>query len=352
MSYRFGFPRHSTEASYMVRSPGGRSRGKRNSRTSQDDWKARPLRAQPASITALNIVAIVYIGHHLPAEPSRPASPTPSARKRRMHSDPTSPIGIFDSGVGGLTVARAVMERLPCENIVYFGDTARVPYGVKSPETVARYASEITRFLLARQVKLLIIACNTMAAVALQPVLDISPVPVLEVIDAGARNAVASTRNRRIGIIGTPSTINSQAYLKAIRRHDSGEMFITSRACPLFVPLVEEGWLEHPVTRLTAQEYLAPLLTQDIDTLVLGCTHYPLLKPLLQSVVGPDVALLDSAEAIALRTAAILREKRLGNPQRCAPRHVFHVTDVPHRFQEIGARFLGQVLADVRREEL
>lgn len=269
-----------------------------------------------------------------------------------MHSDPSSPIGIFDSGVGGLTVARAVMERLPCENIVYFGDTARVPYGVKSTEIVTRYASEITRFLLAKQVKLLIIACNTMAAVALPAVLDLSPVPVLEVIDAGARNAVARTRNRRVGIIATPSTINSQAYIQAIRRHDAGEMFITSKACPLFVPLVEEGWLDHPVTRLTAKEYLAPLLAQDIDTLVLGCTHYPLLKPLLQSVVGPDVALLDSAEAISLRTAAILGKMGLENPQGCDPRHVFHVTDVPHRFKEIGERFLGRALTDVRREEL
>lgn len=269
-----------------------------------------------------------------------------------MHSDPTSPIGIFDSGVGGLTVARAVMERLPREDIVYFGDTARVPYGVKSREIVARYAGEITRFLLDKQVKLLIIACNTMAAVALQSVLDLSPVPVLEVIDAGARNAVARTRSRRIGIIATPSTIDSEAYLQAIRRHDSGEMFITSRACPLFVPLVEEGWLDHPVTRLTAQEYLAPLLASGIDTLVLGCTHYPLLKPLLQSVVGPEVALLDSAESIAERTAAIMKEMNLENPQQCAPKHVFHVTDVPHRFQEIGERFLGRPLTDVRREIL
>ncbi len=269
-----------------------------------------------------------------------------------MHKNPSSPIGIFDSGVGGLTVARAVMELLPNEDIVYFGDTARVPYGVKSSETVARYATEITRFLLAKNVKMLIIACNTMAAVALQPVLALSPVPVLEVIDAGAATAVARTRNRRIGIIATPSTIASQAYLHALRRHDADDMFVTARACPLFVPLVEEGWLDHPVTRLTAQEYLAPLLAQNIDTLVLGCTHYPLLKPLLQSVVGPDVALVDSAQAISLRTAAILKGKGLDNPQRCAPGHVFHVTDVPHRFQEIGERFLGRALTDVRREEL
>lgn len=269
-----------------------------------------------------------------------------------MTISPSSPIGIFDSGVGGLTVARAVMERLPHENIVYFGDTARVPYGVKSRETVARFAQQIARFLLERQVKMLIIACNTMAAVAYDAVRELSPVPVLEVIDAGARTAVAHTKNRRIGIIATPSTIASGAYLAAIQRHDLNGMFLTTQACPLFVPLVEEGWVDHPVTRLTAFEYLTPMLAQNIDTLVLGCTHYPLLKPLLSSVLGPGVQLVDSAEAISLRVAALLKEMNLQNPQENAPQHVFHVTDVPHRFQEIGERFLGRALGTVRLESL
>ena len=269
-----------------------------------------------------------------------------------MHLDPASPIGIFDSGVGGLTVARAVMERLPRENIIYFGDTARVPYGVKSPETVARYAVEITRFLLGKQVKLLIIACNTMAAVALQPVLDLSPVPVLEVIDAGARGAVARSRGKRIGIIATPSTIASQAYPTAIRRYDGGESFIAAKACPLLVPLVEEGWLDHPVTRLTAQEYLGPLLAQNLDTLVLGCTHYPLLKPLLQDVAGPSVVLVDSAEAVSARAQAMLGEMGLENPGGREPSQVFYVTDVPLRFQEVGERFLGRTLGTVILERL
>ena len=169
-----------------------------------------------------------------------------------MSLNPSSPIGIFDSGVGGITVARAVMERLPRESIVYFGDTARVPYGVKSPDTVAKFAEQIARFLLDKQVKMLIIACNTMAAVAYDAVRAFSPVPVLEVIDAGARTAVARTRSRRIAVIATPSTIASGAYLSAIQRHDGSGMFIAAQACPLFVPLVEEGWLDHPVTRLTA----------------------------------------------------------------------------------------------------
>ncbi len=263
-----------------------------------------------------------------------------------MNIDPKSPIGVFDSGVGGLTVVRALMERLPFENIIYFGDTARVPYGVKSVETIAHYTTQIAQFLLQKDVKLLIIACNTMAAVAAQMVKDLSAVPVLDVIDAGAVGAVAASQSRRIGVIGTPTTINSNAYARAIHEYDA-DMRIYSQACPLFVPLVEEGWLEHEVTRLTAQEYLRPVLAQDIDTMVLGCTHYPLLKPLLQEVSGEDVQLVDSAEAMAEQTAALLAERQLANAQRSMPSYEFYVTDVPLRFQTIGERFLGRSLANV-----
>ena len=259
---------------------------------------------------------------------------------------PSRPIGVFDSGVGGLTVVRALMERLPFENIIYFGDTARVPYGVKSVETIAHYTTQIAEFLLEKQVKVLIIACNTMAAVSAQVVRDLSPVPVLDVIDAGALGAAQATRNNHVGIIGTPTTINSNAYAQAVHQHNP-EVRLYSQSCPLFVPLVEEGWLDHPVTRLTAQEYLKPVLAQDIDTLVLGCTHYPLLKPLLQDVAGPEVTLIDSAQAMAERTAALLKEKQLGNPSRSAPRYEFYVTDVPVRFQTIGERFLGRSLSNV-----
>jgi glutamate racemase len=264
-----------------------------------------------------------------------------------MKFNPSHPIGVFDSGVGGLTVVRALMERLPFEDIIYFGDTARVPYGIKSVETIAHYAREITEFLLKQEVKLLIIACNTMAAVAYQVVDDLSPVPVLDVIDAGARSAAASTREKYVGVIGTPATINSNAYARAIHRHDA-EIRIFSQACPLFVPLVEEGWLDHQVTRLTAQDYLKPVLCHNIDTLVLGCTHYPLLKPLLQEVAGSHISLVDSAEAMADQTADVLNEKSLSNPQRNAPGYSFYVTDVPLRFQGIGERFLGRALSNVR----
>ncbi|MCS6785643.1 MAG: glutamate racemase [Thiobacillaceae bacterium] len=260
--------------------------------------------------------------------------------------DPRSPIGVFDSGIGGLTVVRALMERLPFESILYFGDTARVPYGVKSVETIAHYTTQITEFLLERRVKLLIIACNTMAAVAADVVRSLSPTPVLDVIEAGAAAAVAASRSRRIGVIGTPTTINSNAYGRAIHAL-APDARLTSQACALFVPLVEEGWLDHPVTRLTAQEYLRPVLAERIDTLVLGCTHYPLLKPLLQEVAGAQVTLVDSAEAMAERTAGLLSELDLHNPTREPPEYRYFVTDVPLRFQTIGERFLGRTLHNV-----
>ncbi len=259
---------------------------------------------------------------------------------------PEFPIGVFDSGVGGLTVVHALRRQLPRENIFYFGDTARVPYGVKSEETIARFATQIVEFLLEKRVKILIVACNTMAAVASQVIREMSSVPVLDVIEAGARGAAEKTRSRFVGVIGTLATVASGAYDEAIRRHDAS-IQVRSRACPLFVPLVEEGWLDHVVTRITAEEYLRPLCGEGIDTLVLGCTHYPLLKPLLREVVGTDVRLVDSAEAIASQAAALLRAEDLANTQTGTPDYRFFVTDVPQRFQEVGGRFLGRALENV-----
>jgi len=263
-----------------------------------------------------------------------------------MMNNPSGPIGVFDSGIGGLTVVRALMEELPSENIVYFGDTARVPYGVKSVETITRYATEITAFLLTKNVKALIVACNTMAAVASQAIENLSPVPVLGVVDAGAKRAVFETQNKRVGVIGTPATINSDAYPNAISKYDP-DIKVFSQPCPLFVPLVEEGWLDHQVTRLTAQEYLGPLMTRDIDTLVLGCTHYPLLKPLLREVLGNRIRLVDSAETIGKQTRELFGEKDLQNRQGKLPEYRFYVTDAPERFREVGERFLGQALSKV-----
>ena len=263
-----------------------------------------------------------------------------------MNTKTNNAIGVFDSGIGGLTVVRSLMERLPFENIIYFGDTARVPYGIKSVETINRYAAQITEFLIKKDVKLLIVACNTMAAVAYQSIIDLSPVPVLEVIDASARIAIQNTRNKSIGVIGTPATINSNAYARAIHLLNK-EAKVFSQACPLFVPLVEEGWFDHPATKLIAQEYLKPVIDEQIDTLVLGCTHYPLLKPLLQDILGPEVTLIDSAEAMADIAADLINKQNMGNQTFSPPDYTFYVSDLPYRFQTIGERFLGRTLGRV-----
>jgi glutamate racemase len=261
-----------------------------------------------------------------------------------MNPAATAPIGVFDSGVGGLTVARAIMARLPSERIFYFGDTARVPYGVKSVETIAQYAREIATFLLAKNVKLLVVACNTMAAVALREIEDLSPVPVMDVLSASATAAARDSAAGRIGVIGTLATVSSGAYDAAIHRARPGAR-VSARACPLFVPLVEEGWLDHRVTRLVANEYLAPLQREGVDTLVLGCTHYPLLRPVLQDAMGAAVRLVDSAEAVADQARVLLNERGLAARESTAPPHEYFVTDVPQRFQEIGGRFLGRAIS-------
>lgn len=260
-----------------------------------------------------------------------------------MTTQATYPIGVFDSGVGGLTVVRALMERLPFENIIYFGDTARVPYGVKSKQTIEHFTLEITQFLLRQPVKLLIIACNTIAAVAADKVRSTSDVPVLDVITAGAKVAVATSKTQSIGVIGTPTTINSNAYAQHIHTLNP-HAHVYSQACPLFVPLVEEGWLNHPVTRLTAEEYLQSVFVESIDTLVLGCTHYPLLKPLLLDVVQNKLMLIDSAQSIAEEAATTLEKLALLNPQRHPPDYRCYVTDTPLKFRTVGERFLGRTL--------
>jgi glutamate racemase len=259
---------------------------------------------------------------------------------------PERAIGIFDSGVGGLTVLRELRRQLPQEELVYLGDTARVPYGTKSPQTVARYAREAARFLVGQRVKLLVVACNTASAVALQDLAAIHHLPVVGVIEPGARRALERSRTGRIGVIGTEGTIRSRAYEQALRAGNPNvEVWVAP--CPLFVPLAEEGWAEHPVARLAAAEYLAPLLRQGIDTLVLGCTHYPLLKRTLQEVVGPAVELIDSAEETAKSVATLLAaqelERHAGPP--ASPR--FFVTDLPDRFERVGGAFLGAPLAGV-----
>lgn len=266
-----------------------------------------------------------------------------------MASSDSRPIGVFDSGIGGLTVVRALMERLPLENIIYFGDTARVPYGVKSVDTIGHFTGQITDYLLSQDVKCLIVACNTMAAVASQVVKHkAGKLPVLDVIDAGARAAVAQSPKGAVGVIGTPTTVNSNAYARRIHALDP-RVRVFSQACPLFVPLVEEGWLDHPVTRLTAEEYLKPVQAEHVDTLLLGCTHYPLLKPLLERVMGPRVTLVDSAITTAEQAAQLLLEHDIANDGSELANYRYVVSDVPLRFATIGERFLGRSLGQVEK---
>jgi len=255
----------------------------------------------------------------------------------------STPVGIFDSGIGGLTVARAIYDRLPNESTIYFGDTARVPYGPKSPETVRRYSLEILRWLLDQGVKAVVIACNTSTAHALESLQAASPVPVIGVIEPGARAAVAAGRSGPIGVIGTAGTIASNAYARAIHRVRP-DARVEQRACPLFVPLVEEGWFEHPAAELIAADYLAPLQQAGIDVLVLGCTHYPLLRPLLQRVMGPGVRLIDSGEATAEALAATLRAEGLEALPGGEAVHRFAVSDDEARFRQVGSRFIGDRL--------
>jgi len=258
----------------------------------------------------------------------------------------SSPIGVFDSGIGGLTVAHAIIRRLPRESVVYFGDTARVPYGPKSPDTVRRYSHEIAGFLQKQDVKAIVVACNTATAHALAMLQDELPIPVLGVIEPGARAAVRASAGGHVGVIGTTGTVRSGAYERAIRALDD-DVRVTARACPLFVPLVEEGWVDHPVTRQVAQEYLDPLLRDHVNALVLGCTHYPLLKSLICRVVGQGVALIDSAEETAAELARVLHDERLEASADAEPTHRFIASDDPLQFLQLGQRFLGDAIESV-----
>lgn len=253
-------------------------------------------------------------------------------------SDP-APIGVFDSGLGGLTVVHALRARLPGESLVYLGDTARVPYGPKSPETVRRYADEIARWLLGQGVKAIVVACNTATAHALAHLRATLPVPVLGVIEPGARAAARGTRGH-VGVIGTAGTIRSGAYRRALEAAAPG-VRITERACPLFVPLVEEGWVDHPVTEAVAREYLAPLAAAGADTVVLGCTHYPVLAPVLARVLPAGTVLIDSAEETARATADLLAARGIAAPADAVGGLRLAATDEPENFAALASRFLG-----------
>ncbi len=262
--------------------------------------------------------------------------------------DRARPIGVFDSGMGGLTVLRALHELLPGEDIIYFGDTARVPYGTKGEKTVRAFAQQDAGLLVDLGVKMVVVACNTASAFALEHLRRIMPVPVLGVINPGVRTALARTRGGAVGVIGTSGTIRSGRYQEGLAAGGLGEERILVQECPLFVPLVEEGMMGHAMTQMAVREYLLPLRDAGVDTLILGCTHYPALKEDIGQFMGPEVMLVDSANALASAAQERLSElSLLRNEDDREGRLEFYLSDIPWKFQEIGARFLGKPISEV-----
>ena len=254
-----------------------------------------------------------------------------------------NPIGVFDSGVGGLTVVKRLNQYLPNENIIYFGDTARVPYGNKSNETVIEYAVQDAEFLISKNVKMIVVACNTASSVALEHLNEKFDIPIIGMIEPGAKMALEYTRNGKIGVIGTYATINNHAYgkkLLAMKRN----LEVKEKACPLFVPLAEEGLANHPATKLIAEEYLKEMRESGIDTLILGCTHYPILAETIKEVMGEGVRLIDSGKAAAREVEQYLTGRGLRNTSNSIGRNEFYVSDIQTKFEEIAKLFLGKEL--------
>jgi glutamate racemase len=261
-------------------------------------------------------------------------------------------IGVFDSGIGGLTVLKEVIRVLPLEDTIYLGDTARVPYGTKSSVVVTRYAKENAQFLVEREIKFLVIACNTASALALPSLKEKFSVPMIGVIEPGVKGAIQATKSKRIGVIGTEGTINSGAYQETIHRLEPS-IQVFGRPCPLFVPLVEEGWVNNQITKLTAESYLKDLREGNIDTLILGCTHYPVLKKTIEEIMGSEVTLVDSAYETAKEVSTILKEKGLLKSTSKGPLHKFYVTDLPGRFIRVARKFLNEgLMEEVRQAEM
>jgi len=261
------------------------------------------------------------------------------------------PIGVFDSGIGGLTVVKRFLSTLPNENIIYFGDTARVPYGSKSNSTVIEYSLRDAQFLINKNVKAIVVACNTASSVAIEEIRKAFDVPVIGMIGPGSKSAIQNTRNKKIGVIGTRATINNSAYAKRLKSYDSS-LEIFEKACPLFVALAEEGWTHHEATFKIAEEYLAELRQKEIDTLILGCTHYPILTDVIQEVIGKDVALIDSGVASAEVVKEELRKNNLLSESLLKGTPAFYVSDIPVKFKEVAGLFLGQPVEDVHKIDL
>jgi len=263
----------------------------------------------------------------------------------------TAPIGVFDSGIGGLTVVKKMLSMLPNEEIIYFGDTARVPYGSKSNSTIIEYANQDAKFLYNKNVKLMIVACNTASSVALDNLREQFDIPIIGMIEPGSKYALSKTKNGRVGVIGTHSTIINEAYSRELKKLN-GDVEVFEKACPLFVPLAEEGWTDHRATELIAEEYLEELIKKEIDTLVLGCTHYPVLIDVIQKVMGSKVTLVDSGTAAALEVETYLNGIGLRNDSNQIGKHQYFVSDLPAKFKTIAERFLGTELDHIEKIDI
>jgi glutamate racemase len=265
--------------------------------------------------------------------------------------DKNNPIGIFDSGIGGMTVVKRIISALPGENVVYFGDTARVPYGSKSNSTVIEYSLQNAKFLVEKNIKLLVVACNTASSVALDELRDNFDIPVIGMIEPGAQMALQKTKKNRIGVIGTYATTGNKAYSSELKKIDN-QIFVLEKPCPLFVPLAEEGWTNHKATKIIAEEYLNELKDLEIDTVLLGCTHYPILSDIIGEVLGVDITLIDSGTASSLVVEKYLTEKKLLNDSGEPGKHEYYVSDVPSRFKDVAERFLGRDINKIDKVDL
>jgi len=261
------------------------------------------------------------------------------------------PIGIFDSGVGGLTVYREIEKVCPADDIVYFGDTGRTPYGIRSPRVVTEYSREILHFLLSFEVKFVVVACNSASAMALENIAPECPVPIVGVIKPVARAAAEATRNKKIGVIGTEGTIASGAYTEVLKSIDP-ELIVLGQPCPLFVSLAEEGYIDRPATKLIVADYLGRVKRAGVDTLVLGCTHYPLLKNLIAEEMGPEVQIIDSAASTAAEVKRLLVENGTYRGGDRKGSHRFYVSDTPEKFARVGALFLGREIGAVMQIDI
>jgi glutamate racemase len=263
----------------------------------------------------------------------------------------TNPVGFFDSGIGGMTVVKSFMQLMPNENIVYFGDTARVPYGSKSNDTVIEYSIQAANFLLRKNIKLLVVACNTVSATALNELRKFLTIPVVGMIEPGAKYALNESKNKRIGVIGTRATINNKAYAHELRKLNP-KVKVYEKACPLFVPLAEEGWTDHKATALIAKEYLEELKEYKLDSLILGCTHYPLLFDIIRKAVGKSVKLIDSGTPAARLVEDYLNGRGLRNQSVHHGQAEFYVSDVPAKFRDVAEKFLGRKIVHLNKVDL